>query len=454
MRISIKVSVITPFFNGDDAIRQAIESVGRQGFAFTEHIVIDSRPSINGHDPLDGYSHLIVYRAKHVDLADALRIGLRLASGDIVVWLNPDERFADGAFSAVLPFFEEGARAVMGNVRVDAGDADGVWINSAPGDFAHFLRHWEPNAVCMSPAALFVRRSILIPFPPDFMDDRWIDLDVQLLLSSHGLIEKTETVLAEISYAPDHPARRARAVPAFWQKDRFPFLEKYIRKLPGNEQADYLWRQRYGYQTRRQLAILESTHNGTLNDLTATGEVIPLSPWCDIFCAADDTVAAFCGADAAHPLRQTLCRMTGTLRIHLPVLTFGPELADHDPAFLSDIEGRAHQLFKTDPVLTLFQRTFKTLRWHFFIPWDDRLAEADRLAFQRVCGLLTGSPDQPFFLKPSEPFTILEGVAARLCLYRQESPGHIAELILKQFLGISIWQEEPKKQLSRRGREF
>jgi hypothetical protein len=87
-------------------------------------------------------------------------------------------------------------------------------------------------------------------------------------------------------------------------------------------------------------------------------------------------------------------------------------------------------------VLATYRRTRKNVRWHFFVAWNARLTESDLQTFQWTCGLLTGSPDLPVALKPDEPFAILEGVAARLCLYRKEALGLTANIILKQFLGL------------------
>jgi glycosyltransferase involved in cell wall biosynthesis len=436
----VTVSVITPSLNNGARLRAAIESVRRQqGVAF-EHIVVDGGSTDGTAAVLDACPDVTAHRTRGIERADAVVIGRRLARGEIIVCLNADERFTDDAFASVMPAFKQGAQAVMGNVRVHAGDNDGgggadagarVWINSAPGDFAHLMRHWEPNAFCLSPAALFVRRQALDTWLPDLLDNQGSNLDLQLHLAGHGGIEKIETVLAELVYPPDCKQRLHQAQPSFWRESRFPFLRKHLLELQGEDRADYLRRQRHGYQMRRHQAIEAAKLNGTLPTLLASGEALPLDPGRGLFCAPGDTVAAFCATDDAPPLRALLAP-----KADIPVLTFGPIPLRHDTAFLSDPEDRAHHILDGDPTLALYRKTRASVQWHFLIAWDDRLTEADLQTFKWTCGLLAGDPDLDADLPPGTSFAMLQGVSARVCLYRKEGLPRSARHIVEQFLGI------------------
>lgn len=430
---SVKISVITPSLNRGGSIRAAIESVLRQKGASYEHIVVDGGSTDRTSAVLDAYPEVIVRHARRIERMDAMTIGLRLATGEIIVCLNADEQFADGAFASVLSAFERGAQAVMGNVRVR--DEKQCWINTAPGDFAHLMRHWERNAFCLSPAALFVRRHLLEIWHPDPLDNQGSNLDLQLYLSSHGGIVKIETVLAELAYPASCKQRRHQDSPSFWHEKQFPFLRKYLVDFQGNDRADFLRHQRYGYQTRRHQAIENARQNGTLDRLIANGEAIPLLPEKKLFCAPGDTVAAICDTDTAQALHTALAQTLGG-RYWLPVLTFGAVPLNHETAFLSDPEESAHRILETDPVLTTCCRTRNHVHWYFFIAWNDRLTEADLLTFQWTCGLLTGNPDRPVVLKPNEPFAILEGTSSHVCLYRKKALNRTASLLFRQFLGI------------------
>lgn len=105
----LKISIITPSLNQGRFIEEAILSVLNQRYFDYEHIVIDGGSQDQTLDILEKYSS----RTKRLrwiseldrGQSDALNKGFRLASGDIIGWLNADDRYLPGCFSRVIDSF-------------------------------------------------------------------------------------------------------------------------------------------------------------------------------------------------------------------------------------------------------------------------------------------------------------------------------------------------------------
>ncbi|MCS6770481.1 MAG: glycosyltransferase [Kiritimatiellae bacterium] len=101
----MKISVITPNFNGARHLEECLRSVHaqRQSGVQVEHIVVDGGSTDGSLAVIekykDGIDHLIVEPDKGP--ADAINKGFRAASGDWVAWLNADDAYSPGALVRV-----------------------------------------------------------------------------------------------------------------------------------------------------------------------------------------------------------------------------------------------------------------------------------------------------------------------------------------------------------------
>ncbi|NVN98368.1 MAG: glycosyltransferase [Geobacteraceae bacterium] len=120
------ISIITPSFNQGCYIEATIRSVLDQGYANLEHIIVDGGSTDDTLEILSRYPHLKVISEPDRGQADAVNKGLRLASGDIIGWLNSDDTYYPGALadatSVISP--ENGVLIAMG--RCTYIDEDGV----------------------------------------------------------------------------------------------------------------------------------------------------------------------------------------------------------------------------------------------------------------------------------------------------------------------------------------
>lgn len=119
----MRISIVTPSFNQGTFIAEAIESVLAQNYANVEHIVVDNCSTDGTSKVLARYPHLKVICEKDQGQSDALNKGFKAASGDIIGWLNADDKYLPGCFDRVLEAFAKhpGYDLVYGDYRfVDA----------------------------------------------------------------------------------------------------------------------------------------------------------------------------------------------------------------------------------------------------------------------------------------------------------------------------------------------
>lgn len=105
--MSLKFSIITPSYNQGPYIEQTILSVANQPGIEKEHIVIDGGSNDETPEILKKYPALKWVSEKDKGQADALNKGLKLATGDIVGWINSDDYYEEGIFESVAKNFED-----------------------------------------------------------------------------------------------------------------------------------------------------------------------------------------------------------------------------------------------------------------------------------------------------------------------------------------------------------
>ena len=103
----MKISIITPSYNQGDFIEECILSVLNQNFHDFEHIIIDCESTDSTLSILNLYPHLIWISEKDNGQSDALNKALKLATGDIIGWLNSDDIYCEGAFEHVVNAWKE-----------------------------------------------------------------------------------------------------------------------------------------------------------------------------------------------------------------------------------------------------------------------------------------------------------------------------------------------------------
>jgi len=162
----LRVSVVTPSFNQARFIERTIESVLSQRGPFElEYLVVDGGST-------DGTVDLLRRQGERVrwvsepdrGQSDALNKGFRMATGDVLAWLNSDDLYEPGALAAAVEALSGGPRWCFGRCRIV--DAEGREVRGPIAAYKAWLaRHYSHArllAVNFVPQpAVFFRRDLL-----------------------------------------------------------------------------------------------------------------------------------------------------------------------------------------------------------------------------------------------------------------------------------------------------
>lgn len=113
----MKISIITPSYNGSRFLRKCLESVQIQEGVEWEHIIQDAGSTDGTLEVLKEFPHLQVYSEKDLGMSDGINRGVLKATGDWWMWLNTDDYLLPGALKKVAEFVaaNPGADVAYGN---------------------------------------------------------------------------------------------------------------------------------------------------------------------------------------------------------------------------------------------------------------------------------------------------------------------------------------------------
>jgi len=127
-----RITVITPSFNQASFIAETIQSVLGQGYPNLQYLVMDGGSTDGTLEILKRFEGQIEWSSeKDRGQADAINKGFRRASGEIVAYLNSDDRYEPGALLAVGRYFSNHPQAVWLTGRCRIIDEQGQAMRSA-----------------------------------------------------------------------------------------------------------------------------------------------------------------------------------------------------------------------------------------------------------------------------------------------------------------------------------
>jgi glycosyltransferase involved in cell wall biosynthesis len=159
------ISIITPVFNGEDFIEDVIKNLESQTYRNFEHIVIDGGSTDGTLDILKKYSDRLVYISESDDgQSDAINKGFKLASGEVLTWLNADDYYAsENVLQKVFQEFQDE------NVNLISATAEVKYLDKDAKDFVvpqlkldeeNFIMWWHYFSIPPQPSIFFRKKVI------------------------------------------------------------------------------------------------------------------------------------------------------------------------------------------------------------------------------------------------------------------------------------------------------
>jgi glycosyltransferase involved in cell wall biosynthesis len=178
MKYTPLISIITPSFNQASFIGEALESVRLQNNENCEHLVIDGMSTDGTIDLLREQTtnteqrNMFWISERDSGQSEALNKGFRRANGEIIGWLNSDDRYRANCFKHVVQAFAD-------NPEVDIIYGDYLMVDEL-GEVLNIRREIEFNAFI-----LLYHRILYIPTTTTFFRRRifeegnWLDEKLQ-----------------------------------------------------------------------------------------------------------------------------------------------------------------------------------------------------------------------------------------------------------------------------------
>lgn len=104
-----RITIVTPSYNQADYLEQCIESVLSQGYPNLEYIIMDGGSTDGSVDIIRKYEKHLSHWQSGPDGGQyaAIQAGLKRGTGDVMAWLNSDDRYWPGALDTVASAFRD-----------------------------------------------------------------------------------------------------------------------------------------------------------------------------------------------------------------------------------------------------------------------------------------------------------------------------------------------------------
>lgn len=241
MNQKLSFSVVTPSFNQGAFIGEALLSVKQQEYGNLEHLVIDGSSSdettaiLRHYSDQEHWDHLRWVSEPDRGQSDALNKGFARATGDIVGWLNSDDRYRPGCFRRVADVFQR-------HPEVDVVYGDYTWIDETGRvssirreiEFSHFILLYH-RVLYIPTTATFFRRRIFED--GNRLDERLhyaLDFEFFVRLAARGYrFQHLPAVLADFRF---QPSSKTCVTPHKQLKEKDEIMHLYspaLRRLRG-----------------------------------------------------------------------------------------------------------------------------------------------------------------------------------------------------------------------------
>lgn len=110
-----KITIITPSYNQGKYLEETIRSVLDQNYPHLEYLIFDGGSTDNSLEIIRKYETRLTFWKSEKDKgqSDAINKGLRIATGDIIGWLNSDDLLVPGSLFKIAEAFQQSSTHII-----------------------------------------------------------------------------------------------------------------------------------------------------------------------------------------------------------------------------------------------------------------------------------------------------------------------------------------------------
>jgi len=184
----VRLSIITPVFNGIRFIESCIINVIEQNCRGLEHIIIDGGSSDGTVDVIRAYAkrygHIKWISEKDKGQSDAMNKGIRMAQGDILGFLNVDDFYEPNVLCRIIEYFKTlpEPSLIVGNCH-RWNDQGEIYEENKPAKLGirDLMLGWNINPCPVNPSQYFYHKSLHEKIGPYSVEEH-LTLDIDFLL--------------------------------------------------------------------------------------------------------------------------------------------------------------------------------------------------------------------------------------------------------------------------------
>lgn len=185
-----KVTIVTPSYNQGQYLGETIESILDQQYSNLEFIIIDGGSTDGSIDVIKRFEKYLSYWVSEKDRGQthAINKGFRIATGEIVNWINSDDLLESEALENIANAFNanESAGVFYGDYRAISAVSETIYTRRV-GRYLQSGLYWGRQL--SSQPAVFFRRELLHKY--GFLDEGHhfcMDIEYWARLAKNGVV--------------------------------------------------------------------------------------------------------------------------------------------------------------------------------------------------------------------------------------------------------------------------
>lgn len=249
-----KISIVTPTYNCAQYLRQCIESVLAQGYENFEHIIVDGASKDETVEILKQYPHLKWVSEPDSGEAEALNKALKMATGDIINWLNADDYYnGTEVFRTIVEQFQKqpDCDVLVGKALIINEDDNvlGLRTPKQPLNLASLMR-WFCDIHLYQPTMFYTRK--VAEKVGSYRQDLFFSIDLEYWLRiaaagfKYGYVDSAlarARLVRSGAKSSNDPVKQEKN----WQEIAAPFA----KELPPGERYNF-WKDYFDYRIANQ----------------------------------------------------------------------------------------------------------------------------------------------------------------------------------------------------------